>query len=224
MGIWDRYATLVTARRSWLLPILLIAVGGALMAGIGKNDTAGSAPQSLPASAESARADRALEQFPDADTAAAIAVVTRADGGALTESDRAAVADAVARTTASGAPPADALVPAPDGAAVLASIPVPADLSGTELSDRVDRLRQDARAGLPDDLVLEVTGGPAFAADISDSFAGANTTLLAVTASVVALLLILTYRSPVLWLVPLLVIGLADRVAISVATGLARWT
>ncbi|WP_051037177.1 MMPL family transporter, partial [Nocardia otitidiscaviarum] len=224
MGIWDRYATLVTARRSWLLPILLIAVGGALMAGIGENDTAGSAPRSLPASSESARADRTLEQFPDADTAAAIAVVTRADGGALTESDRAAAADAVARATASGAPPADALVPAPDGAAVLASIPVPADLSGTELSDRVDRLREDARAGLPDDLVLEVTGGPAFAADISDSFAGANTTLLAVTASVVAVLLILTYRSPVLWLVPLLVIGLADRVAISVATGLARWT
>ncbi|WP_052373421.1 MMPL family transporter [Nocardia otitidiscaviarum] len=224
MGIWDRYATLVTARRSWLLPILLIAVGGALMAGIGENDTAGSAPRSLPASAESVRADRALEQFPGTDTAAAIAVVTRADGGALTESDRAAAADAVARATASGAPPADALVPAPDNAAVLASIPVPADLSGTELSDRVDRLRQDARAGLPDDLVLAVTGGPAFAADISDSFAGANTTLLAVTASVVAGLLILTYRSPVLWLVPLLVIGLADRVAISVATGLARWT
>ncbi|WP_282781514.1 hypothetical protein, partial [Nocardia sp. CC201C] len=66
MGIWDRYSTLVTARRSWLLPILLIAVGGALMAGIGENDTAGSAPRSLPASAESARADRALEQFPDA--------------------------------------------------------------------------------------------------------------------------------------------------------------
>ena len=59
---------------------------------------------------------------------------------------------------------------------------------------------------------------PAFGADIANSFAGANITLLAVTAAVVALLLIVTYRSPVLWLVPLAVIGFADRVAAVVGT------
>ena len=37
----------------------------------------------------------------------------------------------------------------------------------------------------------------------------------------VALLLIVTYRSPVLWLVPLLVIGFADRVAAVVGTAVA---
>ena len=58
---------------------------------------------------------------------------------------------------------------------------------------------------------MQITGGPAFGADIADSFSGANVTLLAVTAAVVALLLIVTYRSPILWLVPLLVIALADR-------------
>ena len=50
-------------------------------------------------------------------------------------------------------------------------------------------------------------------ADLGAVFDGANTRLLAVTASVVALLLIITYRSPVLWLVPLIVVGIADRFA-----------
>ena len=74
-------------------------------------------------------------------------------------------------------------------------------------------LRDAASDGLPRELRAEVTGGPAFGADIANSFTGANFTLLAVTAAVVALLLIVTYRSPVLWLGPLLVIGFADRVA-----------
>lgn len=44
-------------------------------------------------------------------------------------------------------------------------------------------------------------------------FDGADTRLLLATASVVALLLVITYGSPVLWLVPLTVVGLADQVA-----------
>ncbi|MEX3769895.1 MMPL family transporter, partial [Mycolicibacterium fortuitum] len=78
-----------------------------------------------------------------------------------------------------------------------------------------------AADGLPPGLKAEITGGPAFGADIANSFAGANITLLAVTATVVALLLIVTYRSPVLWLVPLLVIAFADRVGSVVGTAVA---
>lgn len=63
-------------------------------------------------------------------------------------------------------------------------------------------LRTAARDGLPDGLRVNVTGGLAFGADIANSFSGANFTLLAVTVGAVALLLIATYRSPVLWLVP----------------------
>ena len=74
---------------------------------------------------------------------------------------------------------------------------------------------------MPGTLRAEVTGGPAFGADIANSFSGANVTLLAVTAAVVALLLIVTYRSPVLWLVPLLVIAFADRVAAVLGSAVA---
>ena len=53
---------------------------------------------------------------------------------------------------------------------------------------------------------------------------GANVTLLAVTGGVVALLLIATYRSPVLWLVPLLVIAFADRIAAVIGAAVAEAT
>ena len=56
-------------------------------------------------------------------------------------------------------------------------------------------------------MTAQVTGGAGFGADIADSFTGANTSLLLVTVVVVALLLLITYRSPVLWLVPLAVVG-----------------
>jgi RND superfamily putative drug exporter len=64
-----------------------------------------------------------------------------------------------------------------------------------------------------DGVTVQITGGPAFGADITSAFAGADFTLLIVTIGIVALLLILTYRSPLLWIVPLVVVALADRMA-----------
>src|SRR5438093_12020046 len=49
-----------------------------------------------------------------------------------------------------------------------------------------------------------------------------NIILLAVTATVVAVLLIVTYRSPILWLVPMAVIGFADGLSTSVGTVVSR--
>ncbi|WP_405138293.1 MMPL family transporter [Nocardia sp. NBC_01388] len=217
----------MTSRRSWVLLVVLAALGAALIGGVGHDNASGDSPESLPHSAQSARVERALAEFPDAGVASAIAVVTRVDAGQLTEADRSAAAAAVARGVAAGAGgtgAAGGLRPAPDGGAVIGQIPVPSDLSGRALTDGIDRIRAAAHAGLPADLTLQITGGPAFAADIADSFSGADVTLLAVTALVVAVLLIITYRSPVLWLVPLLLIGAADQVASSVGIGLARLT
>lgn len=195
----------------------------AVMALAGSNDSAGQAPVSLPSSAESARAAAAVADFPDAGQAAAIMVATRTDDGVLTAPDLAALEDALVRAdvpSTSG----PRLVPAPDGRAAIAQIPVSADLNGFALTDRIDALRATVTTGLPEPLRAQVTGGPAFGADIADSFSGANTLLLIVTALVVMTLLIVTYRSPILWLVPLTVVGLADRVATSVGTALAQLT
>ena len=111
---------------------------------------------------------------------------------------------------------------AEDGKAAVATVPLDAGLSGFALNDVVKALRESSADGLPADMRVEVTGGPAFGADIANSFSGANITLLAVTAAVVALLLIVTYRSPLLWLVPLAVIGFADRVAAVVGSAVAQ--
>ncbi|MDF2826155.1 MAG: putative superfamily drug exporter [Mycobacterium sp.] len=199
---WNRLAGLVTAPRSWLLAVLIALASGALMALAGSDASAGQSPVSLPPGAESARAAALLAEFPGGDEAPAIVVVTRTDGEVLTPADR----DAATAAT-DGAP----LMFSEDGQAGLAAVPLPGDLSGFALDDAVTSLREQASADLPEQLRAQVTGGPAFGADIANAFAGANITLLAVTAAVVALLLILTYRSPVLFLVPLAVIGVADR-------------
>ncbi|MGD3907555.1 MMPL family transporter, partial [Xanthomonas citri pv. citri] len=116
------------------------------------------------------------------------------------------------------------VIPAPDGEAAIAPVQVSTESNGAGLAELVTDLRSAATDGLPAELTLQVTGGPAFAADIADSFSGANFVLLTVTALVVALLLIATYRSPVLWLVPLLVVGFGDRVAGAVGTAVSDLT
>ena len=79
-------------------------------------------------------------------------------------------------------------------------------------------VRTAAKADLPDGVTAQVTGPAAIQADLGAVFDGANFRLLAATASIVALLLIVTYRSPVLWLVPLTVVGVADQLAATLAT------
>jgi RND superfamily putative drug exporter len=79
-------------------------------------------------------------------------------------------------------------------------------------------LREQASSGAPDGVSAQVTGPAAIAADLSAVFDGADMRLLLATAGVVALLLLLTYRSPVLWLIPLIVVAVADRLATVFAT------
>jgi RND superfamily putative drug exporter len=58
--------------------------------------------------------------------------------------------------------------------------------------------------------------------DIHEDVDGADLTLLVTTVAVVAVLLLITYRSPVLWIVPLAVIGLADQIVARLLPWLAR--
>ncbi|HET6734765.1 MMPL family transporter [Mycobacterium sp.] len=198
----------MSGRLSWVLALVVVAVSGVFIGLVGSGESSEQSPVAVPATAESARADALRTQFPDGDRVPAIVVLTRRDGGALSTADLSAVKQQPMQVSA-------------DGRAAIATVPLDAGLSGFALNDAVKELRQKSADALPSDLRIEVTGGPAFGADIANSFAGANVTLLAVTATVVALLLIVTYRSPVLWLVPLAVIGFADRVAAVVGTAVA---
>ena len=221
--MWDRIGELLSVRFAWVIALLVAMIGVGLMGALGESASADKSPVSLPPGAESAKAAALLKEFPGGDQAPVILVATRGDGGTLSPSDLAAAEDARARMVSVAGPagPPIPVVPSTDGKAALAPVPLDATLSGFALSDKVKELREAAADGLPGDLVVNVTGGPAFGADIANAFSGANITLLAVTGAVVALLLIVTYRSPVLWLVPLLVIAFADRVAAVLGAAIA---
>ncbi|MGD8193667.1 MMPL family transporter [Herbiconiux sp. P18] len=215
-------ARFVSGRGTAWVTLALTAVAVTLLfALLPQSESDAFPPSGLPDSSESARVSALLEQFPDADTTAAIVVYTRA-GDALTQADREAVAAAATRLAADSLAP-QAVVPqfSDDRAAALVAVPLAADPDG-DVGERADGLRAEAGADLPDGLTALLSGPVGFQADISNAFAGADFRLLLVTVIVVAILLIVTYRSPVLWIVPLAVVGLADGLARVVVTSLAE--
>ncbi len=114
-------------------------------------------------------------------------------------------------------PEAPALVTSEDGTAALGIVSI--DESGaSDIAAVVTTLREDLRADLPAGVTAQVTGPAAIQADLAAVFDGADLRLLLATSGVVAFLLLLTYRSPILWIVPLAVVGVADRVAAVLAT------
>lgn len=225
-SVGDRCAGAVTGNRSWVLALLVTVLAGLVMASVPHNTAAEQSPVVLPPNAESARAEVLRAQFPGGDRVPVILVITRADDAVLSAADRDTTEQARQRMLAVVAPgdrvPVPPVVLSADGKAVLAPVSLTSKLSGFALGDAVQKLRTAATSGLPSNLCAQLTGGPVFGADIANAFTNANITLLVVTALVVALLLILTYRSPILWLVPLIVIGLADRVAAVVGGAMAQ--
>ncbi|UVY84397.1 MMPL family transporter [Brachybacterium sp. NBEC-018] len=203
---------LLTGRRSAPVVVGLFLLLALAAIGLLKGTGPVAGMDAVPDSFESSRA-AALVAEADADGRDQLLVVlSRADGGELTAEDAADVETlraALAEQTG-----AEALGPMPseDGKADLLVASIPSDASTDTADDRVEALRALAGSTVPESLRVEITGGPAVAADVRGAFAGADLTLLAVTIAVVAVLLLLTYRSPVLWILPLAVVGLAERV------------
>ena len=65
---------------------------------------------------------------------------------------------------------------------------------------------------MPEGVAAHVTGPAGFSADASKAFEGINSTLLFTTAGLVFLLLVLIYRSPIFWALPLLAVLVAESV------------
>ncbi|MGY0007837.1 MMPL family transporter [Micromonospora sp. I033] len=219
----QRLAGLPAGRRgkyvALLLWLALLVVAGPLALKLGEvqdNSTLGA----LPAGAESSRAvQRAEAAFPGSRHPLAIAVYVRDTG--LTPADRARVeADraAFARYADGGAvsPP----VAAADGRALLLSLPV--SLDEERRAEAVDALKDRLADGAPPGLRTALTGDAAAEHDVFDAFSGMDGALLLATALTVALLLLVTYRSPVLWLIPLVAVAVANQLAGAVVYLLAR--
>jgi RND superfamily putative drug exporter len=96
--------------------------------------------------------------------------------------------------------------------------------STIELSKlRIDNMRALSAETMPKGLETALTGPEGFLVDLSNVFAGANFTLLGTTALVVMVLLLITYKSPVLWAIPLLNVGMADAISGDLATKVTGW-
>jgi RND superfamily putative drug exporter len=205
-----RFAALPCGRRSkylvlafWIIVAALTAPLAGKLQGAEKND----ASAYLPASAESTQALSLQARFVARNLNPAVVVYTRPSG--LTPADlRKAAADARAF----------AALPAVGGRV---AGPIPSRdhramelIVGSELGFQsniqgfIDRLQATASHGAAG-LSVHVAGPAASAADQVKIFKGIDTTLLYATLAVVVVLLLITYRSPVLWVLPIASAGVA---------------
>ncbi|MCC2593946.1 MMPL family transporter [Tessaracoccus sp. OS52] len=208
----------LTRGGAWLVIALTLLASVTVLGGL-RTDVPELAGQSAPADSESRRAAEIAAQFPGHDLAPVILLAQRDSG--LTDSDLDFLNRATDRVAASAGSDAGRLTPSEDGRAAITTVMVEAELPSAQLAESIKELRAAARAEpSPEGLEFYLTGGPAYGADIVMAFDGADVTLLPVTLGIVAALLLLTYRSPILWLVPLTVVAVADQLAGVVST----WT
>ena len=205
----------VTGRRSkWLVLALGVVVVGLVGPLAGKlTSLENNAPTSfLPAGAPSTAVLSYLQAHEKASNTPALVVFEHPGG--LTGSDRSAIADARTAIATSHLPGAElpgAVAVADTNAAAYFSVPISSQTTQAQSATDVTAIRSivaryatPATASPGPDALRVAVGGPAgSAADALNAFAGIDGKLLGVTVAVVAIILLLVYRSPVLWLVPL---------------------
>lgn len=92
-----------------------------------------------------------------------------------------------------------------------------------EQAERIAEVRSIIAENVPAGIEPYVTGPEGFQVDLAGVFAGADFTLLLATVLIVIFLLLVTYRSPILWIVPLLVVGTADGMAGQIGRNVAAF-
>ncbi len=209
-GISTLLSRLLTGSRTTYVA-LIVLVGIVLLAGplAGKvADVEENGPTSvLPRGAESTLVEEQLPGFATDGVQPAVVVWER-DGG-LTADDRAALDD-VRRDAEDGmAAPGSVTEPRVSEDGESATVAVGIDITEDDSFDSIEQLRADAAAAAPDGVSSHLTGPAALFYDEISVFDGLDTTILLASVLVVAVLLLLTYRSPVLWVLPLVTIGVA---------------
>ena len=214
-GRWSKWVVLG-------LWIVIFAVAGPLSAkltGAQENDQSAW----VPGSAESTKAFERYQVFQPGELVPTVLVYERPSG--ITPADQAAVAQQVSQIKdVEGVvqQPTES-IPSQDGQALEVIVQVDAGSGGWEkLGQVVDDIKQIA-AERPDGLSMHVTGPGGYAADSIDAFAGIDSTLLYAALTVVVLILLLMYRSPLLWILPVFAAFASLTVAQAVVYLLARY-
>ncbi len=190
----------------WLILAAVAAPLSGKQTGAEKNDSS----SWLPAKAESTQVLDLQSRFQSPNVFAGVVVYARASG--LTSADRAkAAADAHRFAGVTGVVPGQVAGPvfARDGRAIETIVPVNLGSKGWNGASAAATTLRDIAQANAGGLSVHITGPLGSAADSANSFKGIDGTLLAATLLIVIVLLLITYRSPVLWLLPVISAGIA---------------
>ncbi|MCP2339459.1 MMPL family transporter [Actinomadura rupiterrae] len=224
-GRWTKWAVIVL----WVVVVGITAPLAAKLVHVQKND----ASSWLPKNAEATEVYNRSKPFVATDQYPAVVVYERRDG-TITQADRdKATADAAALKAVTGKLKGEARkpivpsvlgpTPSKDGHALQTIVNVKIGTSGWDLLGAgVKDFRKITQHGDPPGLSAHVTGPAGYGGDFGNVFSGFDKTLLLITAAIVILILLITYRSPILWMMPLLCVVFALQAAQGVVYLLAK--
>jgi RND superfamily putative drug exporter len=208
------FASVAGRRAKWVVALVwLAAVVGTLAAHLPtkfadaeKNEST----SSLPGDAESTRALAVTKRLEGGELAPLVVVYHR-DGG-LTAADRRVIArdrrlldrKHLRATSRFGRP-----IFSRKGDAALVIAQIKSDGEPNTIIDPVTAVRERMKKH-GGGLQAKVTGGAGYSADTIKVFEGINGTLVPAAFVLVLILLILIYRSPILWLIPIMSVGSAE--------------
>ena len=205
------------------LVLLAVAMGGfgplsGKLQGVTKNTSA----SFLSKTAESTRALNGSAKLVPENSTPTVVLYERDSG--ITDADKARAVDDLTRVRKTDwldgepSPP----IPSEDGKAIQVYLPFDGD-DPDAFIDNIDDLRTLLdRPGKPAGIDTYVTGLGGTSADLFEVFGSLDSTLLLGTAGVVILILLVVYRSPVLWLLPIIGAGAAYTIATGVLYLLAK--
>jgi len=179
----------------------------------------------LPGDAESTKALEVTERLQGGEKAPTV-IVYRRDGG-LTAQDREAIERDVAeldritqrfRNTTSFGNPSDPESDTPyqlseDGTTALVANQITGTGEGGDIIDPIEAYREAVSEDRDDGLQVKVAGPAGISADAIKVFEGINGTLVGAAFTLVIVLLILIYRSPIFWVLPILAVAFAEITA-----------
>ncbi len=214
MTLIRRIVALPAGRRSkWLVLFIWLFIGafavinGPKLSEVQQNDSS----TFLPKSAESTLVIDGEENFRDQDVVPAVVVYERLAG--ITAQDRAEAArDRAAIAKVDGVlVPVPPVVPSEDGQALQLTVLLDTNGSFRELPEKVTAIRDIAES--EGGLTVKVGGVAGSSGDFVDAFGDLDTRVLLFTVLVVVIILLITYRSPFLWFIPLVAVLFADYLA-----------
>jgi len=210
----------------WLIALAWIAAMAAVIAGnlpTKYMDAERNEPSSfLPGSAESTKALKQTERIQGGEKAAIIVVYRREGGLKIADrrrinKDRRELNALKLRNTSRFELP----VASKDRTSEIYQAQITSDGQGDTIRDPVVAARK--RVSDPGDgLQAKVTGPAGYSADAIEVFQGINGSLLLAALALVLVLLILIYRSPIFWLIPLLAVGFAELATRAIGYGLTE--